>query len=172
MKKINNYIQEKLVINKNLKVSNKKNEEVLVAELQRLNNVAIGYDRSLILTTLEDFNKKYIFDDVIIRVIDVQHEFYYSFYNKYTFKLHSDDRNSALRISLYNGKNNIIKSSCIKELTNIISSSKKDYLVFETNLSTIHSNYLYMWMSKENQCLEIILSNYNYENLKSKNTFK
>lgn len=168
MKAINNFISEKLIINKNISV---QTENVLVVPVSKVNGWPVGYDRSLISTALENISKQYDFDDVIFK-IEGNQSYYYSFYNKVDLRIHEQELKDIIGIIVFDGQKELLKTSkCAKNLIKTITSSTREYLVFHTPLSSLKYNFLYLWFSKSNQCLEILLSNEEYKELKNKKRF-
>lgn len=167
MKAINNFISEKLIINKNISV---QTENVLVVPVSKLDGWPVGYDRSLISTALENISKQYDFDDVIFK-IEGNQSYYYSFYNKIDLRIRESELKEIIGIIVFDGQKELQKTKCAKKLIKTITSSTKEYLVFHTTLSSLKYNFLYLWFSKSNQCLEILLSNEEYKELKNKKRF-
>lgn len=167
MKAINNFISEKLIINKNISV---QTENVLVVPVSKLDGWPVGYDRPLISTALENISKQYDFDDVIFK-IEGNQSYYYSFYNKIDLRIRENELKEIIGITVFDGQKELQKTQCAKKLIKTITSSTREYLVFHTTLSSLKYNFLYLWFSKSNQCLEILLSNKEYKELKNKKRF-
>ena len=114
---------------------------------------------------LENISKQYDFDDVIFK-IEGNQSYYYSFYNKIDLRIHENELKEIIGINVFDGQKELQKTKCAKELIKTITSSTREYLVFHTTLSSLKYNFLYLWFSKSNQCLEILLANEEYKELK------
>ena len=168
------YIQERLHINKDTGKNNELNEEVLVLESNETNTGI--YDFSLFIHCLYDLSNRYNHPKVVVHYTGGFNERYMkitSGYNIPSLLKFSSNKHSGAMIGEfpYNNSdepylhdNNIIQK--IKDIKNR-SFSKSNEFCFESYAT----RYLYVWYSKDNDYIQIELTNIDYKTLLSEEYF-